>query len=588
MRLKNTVLMVCLSFAASHVPALVAAQPVPQVGSGAYLAARQAGYENDFTAAAAAYSRALTRDATNPRLLDAAAVSYLALGQLDQAIPLAERFTATGLRSQGPQMILLADQVARGDWAGVQARVTGDTGVGPLVDGLVAAWAELGAGDVTAALAAFDALAAQDALAAFALYHKSLALASVGDFEAAAATLADDRAAALRMTRRAVMAEAEMLSQLDRGPEALALFADLFGDDMDPGLRAMQVALAAGDKLPFTHMRDARDGVAEVFFTVGAALNGETGDDYTLLYTRIAQYLRPDHVDALLLGARLLDALNLFDLSVETYGQVPADHPSFHAAELGRAEALRRAGKVEAAVEVLQALTRSHGDLPVVHVSLGDLMRQQERFADAVTAYDRAIALYDAPSEDQWFIYYARAISHERQGQWDRAEPDFRKSLELRPDQPQVLNYLGYSLVERKEKLDEALAMIERAVAARPDSGYIIDSLGWALYRLGRYDEAIGPMERAAELMPVDPVVNDHLGDVLWAVGRRLEAQFHWKRALSFVDLEEASGDADPDRIRRKLEVGLDQVLAEEGAPPLAPRDETLSGSASGDDKTAN
>jgi len=128
-----------------------------------------------------------------------------------------------------------------------------------------------------------------------------------------------------------------------------------------------------------------------------------------------------------------------------------------------------------------------------------------------------------------------------------------------------VLNYLGYSLVEKQEKLEEALEMIERAVEARPDSGYIVDSLGWALYRLGRYEEAVGHMERAAELLPVDPIVNDHLGDVYWAVGRRTEARFQWNRALSFdPEPEEA------ERIRRKLEVGLDAVLAEEGAEPLA------------------
>ncbi len=159
-------------------------------------------------------------------------------------------------------------------------------------------------------------------------------------------------------------------------------------------------------------------------------------------------------------------------------------------------------------------------------------------------------------------------LSHERTDEWSDAEADFRKALELRPDQPQVLNYLGYSFVEMRINLDEALDMIERAVAAEPDSGYITDSLGWVLYRLGRYEEAVVHMERAVELMPVDPVINDHLGDVYWAVGREREAEFQWHRALSFIDPEETT-EADPDRIRRKLEVGLDAVLEEEGAPPL-------------------
>ena len=137
-------------------------------------------------------------------------------------------------------------------------------------------------------------------------------------------------------------------------------------------------------------------------------------------------------------------------------------------------------------------------------------------------------------------------------------------ALQLNPEEPHVLNYLGYSLVERREKLDEALDMIERAVAAEPDNGYITDSLGWAFYRLGRYEEAVPVMERAVELASTDPVINDHLGDVYWAVGRVREAEFQWRRALSYAP----SDDLDLDRVRRKLEVGLDQVLIDEGAEP--------------------
>ena len=209
-------------------------------------------------------------------------------------------------------------------------------------------------------------------------------------------------------------------------------------------------------------------------------------------------------------------------------------------------------------------------------MSVGDLSRQMERFSDAVTAYDRAIAIYEELAQEQWFVHYARAISLERLGDWPKAEAGFRKALELNPDHPQVMNYLGYSLVEKQIKLDEALDLIERAVAAEPNSGYIVDSLGWVLYRLGRYDEAIVHMERAAELMPIDPVVNDHLGDVLWAVGRYNEAEFQWKRALSFVDEENPSPDVNPDRIRRKLEIGLYDVLQEEGAEPLRVVEESV------------
>jgi Flp pilus assembly protein TadD len=222
------------------------------------------------------------------------------------------------------------------------------------------------------------------------------------------------------------------------------------------------------------------------------------------------------------------------------------------------------AGKPDAGLEVLQSLARSHGNIVAVQMALGDALRRSERFADAVPAYDAAIALIATPDPRHWGLFYTRGICHERLGQWDQAEADFRTALKLSPDQPQVLNYLGYSFVDRGENLDEALAMIERAVAAQPDAGYIIDSLAWAYFRLGRYADAVEPMERAALLEPVDAVVTDHLGDVYWAVGRKLEARFQWHRALSF-DPEPAEAD----RIRRKLDIGLDAVLTEEGAKPL-------------------
>ena len=533
--------------------------------TGAYLAARQAVLLGDYQAAADNFTRALTRDTSNPMLMENAVLSFLSLGELDRALPIAERMEADGLQSQAASMVLMAAEAGNEEFDLLLERIDQERGTGPLVDGLTAAWALMGKGDVSNALTKFDALAAEDGLGPFAGYHKALALAMVGDFEGAEALFAQDAGGPLQMTRRALIVRLQILSQLERDAEALTLLDDMFGTDLDPALADIRAALVEDAVLPFNMISSPVDGIAEVFFTVATFLRREAGDDYTLLFSRVASYLRPEHIDSILLSASLLESMERYELAVTTYRQVPANAPSFHAAELGRAEALRKLDKLDAAVEVLGQLTRSHPDLPVVHVTLGDLMRQLERFADATKAYDRGLSLYPSEEQAQWFIYYARAIAYEQQDIWDKAEADFRKALELNPDQPQVLNYLGYSLVEQGVKLDEALDMIERAVAARPDSGYIVDSLGWVLYRLGRYDEAVVHMERAAELMPVDPIVNDHLGDVLWAVGRVREARFQWTRALSFEPEEK-----DEKRIRRKLEVGLDVVLEDEGAKPLA------------------
>lgn len=553
----------------------LAASPVlaePSLGS--YLAARSAAVTGDYAAAARYYTLALAADPSNPDILENASLALLALGDIDRAAVVASKLEADGLRSQVAQMVLIAQQAKAENFPDILARVLDERGVGPLVDGLLKAWAQVGIGEMTAALSSFDDVGKEPGLLGFALYHKALAYALVGDFESADGIFSKPEAGALRQTRRGAMAHVEVLSQLGRPADALAMLDQSFGGDLDPKLRDMRAVLLEEGTLPFTHVSDARQGMAEVFFTVASALRNEASEDYTLLYTRVAEYLNPQHIDAILLAAGLLEQLERFELASETYKKVGRDDPAFHAAELGRAEALRRSGKPDGAIEVLQRLTETHGQLPIVYTSYGDALRQMERYEEAASAYDAALALYETDARGQWFIYYARGITHERLDQWPDAEADFRKALELNPDQPQVLNYLGYSLVEKKIKLDEALSMIERAVAARPDSGYIVDSLGWILFRLGRYDEAVGHMERATELMPIDPIVNDHLGDVYWSVGRHLEAEFQWRRALSFVDFGDASQEADPERIRRKLEVGLDQVLEEEGAPPLRVADD--------------
>ncbi len=539
--------------------ALTAPVPGQAANWGAYLAASHADAVSDFKSAARYFSQALVQDPNNPALLESSVVAQTSLGQVDLAVPVARRLLQLGQESQIANLVLLADAADREAWDAILQDLEAGQSVGPLFDGLLRAWAELGAGRMTEAVAAFDEVIDSPGVKPFGLYHKALALATAGDFEGADAILSGGADGAFRMTGRAALARAEVLSHLERNDEALALLNSVFGDDADPAVDAVRAQLQSDEVLPLSIAASARDGVAEIFFSLASALNGEAADSYTLLYSRLAQYLRPDHIDALLLTAGLLERMERFDLATEAYREVPRDDPAYYSAELGRAAALNHAGKVDASIEVLRSLAETHADVPAVHVALGDMLRREERFAEAIKAYDKAIALYGEPEEADWVVYFARGISHEREDEWDAAEADFRTALDLRPDQPQVLNYLGYSYLELQQNYDEALDLIKRAVAAQPDSGYIVDSLGWAYYRMGRYEEAVEPLEKAAALMATDPIVNDHLGDAYWQVGRKLEAQFQWKRALSF-DPEEK----DAERIRRKLEVGLERALADE------------------------
>lgn len=543
--------------------------------AGSYLAARSAAIQNDYESAAEFFASALALDPSNLELMDNAVLAFVALGDVARAVPVGQALLAADQPSQGARMSVAAGLVDEGDFAALAAQEVRSDGISPWVDGLVKAWALIGKDDVDAAMAEFDSISTDAGMQNIVSFHKALALGTVGRFEDAEALFNADGPGAAARTRRGVLARVEILSQLNRNAQAVEVIATTFNGATDPELDALIVRLNAGETLPYTHAPTAQAGVAEVFYTFAALLRAEQASPYyTLLYARIAGYLRPDHVDASLLTANLLEELGQYELAIAQYRTVTPDDPAYHVAEMGRAAALRSLDRPDQAIEVLEQLTREHGDLAVIHSTLGDTLRGQEKFKPAIAAYTRALGITEDTNPRIWALYFSRGIAYAQDESSVEAEADFRAALAVNPDQPQVLNYLGYSLVEEQRKLDEALDMIERAVAASPDSGYIVDSLGWVYYRLGRYDEAVIQMERAVELEAVDPVVNDHLGDVYWAVGRKREAQFQWRRALSFIDYAQTDTDAEPDRIRRKLEVGLDKVLEEEGAPPLKVADD--------------
>lgn len=555
--------------AAAHAQtaAQTAAQaPAPAASGfvGPLLASRVASNRNDYAEAAEYLARALRGDPTNPFLVDSALIAAIGLGDFAAAARYAQDMANLGAPSQAAALTRVSHAFVQERFGDVVDALDAGPVGGPLVDGLARAWAELGRGRMSDALAAFETVIRTEGMEVFGQFNKAIALAAVGDFEGADFILSGEAAGPLPLDRRGVIARAQILSQLGRQAAAVELLDAAFGAPLDEELTALRDSLAAGEMLPFDMVRGAADGMAEVFYMLAEALRGDAGDEYTLIFARNAEFLRPDHVPALLLTGRLLTGIGQHMLAVATYDRIGRDDAQYHVAQVGRADALFSAGDAEAAIAAIEALLQTHARFASIHITLGDFLRRESRFAEATIAYDAAIERLGTPAPGHWVVYYTRAITHERVGNWPEAEADFRKALELNPEEPHVLNYLGYSLVERREKLDEALDMIERAVAGEPDNGYITDSLGWAYYRLGRYEEAVPVMERAVELATTDPVINDHLGDVYWAVGRVREAEFQWRRALSYGP----SDDLDLERVRRKLEVGLDQVLIEEGAEP--------------------
>ncbi len=537
---------------------------IPQGLAGAFLTGRVAVATDDFLQMAESYDRALRADPENETFRELAMQGWLLSGEFEPAVRLAAEAALAGQLTQVGALILQADAFRRGAYDVVTGFLEDGQRTGPLTDAMGVAWAVLGKGSMSDALDAIDrAIDERPELAPFALYQKALSLALVGDMERAAGILSGEGEGPVSLSRRGVLAHMAILSQLGQFEEARELAATMFASPPEDDVAEVINALEAEEPVPFTTIASASDGMAEVYFTLSGALIGERSDWLPIIYGQLALSLRPDHADAILLTGQLLERAGQYELADQIYLLMPEDNPQYLGAELGRANALYQSGQVDEAIGSLIALSEVRPDSVLVFSSLGDLLRREERYAEAADAYTRAIDMIDEIEERHWVLLYTRAIALERIGEWDRAEPEFRRVLEFVPDEPQVLNYLGYSLVEQRRNLDEALDMIERAVDGDPESGYIVDSLGWAYYRLGRYEEAVPVMERAVELLPEDPILNDHLGDVYYAVGRHREARFQWRRALSFAP----HPDLDLDLVRRKLEVGKDAALKEhEGA----------------------
>jgi tetratricopeptide (TPR) repeat protein len=293
--------------------------------------------------------------------------------------------------------------------------------------------------------------------------------------------------------------------------------------------------------------------MCEALFNLAVLLQGENSNDVALLMARLALEGRPDDSLFIVLLADVLDTQNHPEDALALYRKVPADSPYGWQAQVKIGEELHKLGNDDEAIAWLQKQVDSRPDRPEAAAELGDILRASKRFAEAAKAYDTAIARLPHPQANDWSVFYFRGIALERSDNWTKAEADFKKALELQPDQPYVLNYLGYTWVDRGVHLDEAIAMLQKAIQQKPDDGFIIDSLAWAYYRLKQYDKAVVYQEKAISLEPGDPVLNDHLGDIYWMVGRHTEARFQWQRALAFKP------EADQVKpIEAKLQHGLD------------------------------
>ncbi len=575
--------------------AALAAPPAEASSTGlaaAYLSATHANRVDDFGRARDVYADLVESAGENPVIFRDALVTFVSAGDMESALEIAERMRDAGIRSWLASLVMFAEAVRSGDFDAAEpfhaefeelgqpkevgmsrelmytrediirsvSVMSAQEAFHAIVNGLLRGWIEFGKGRMTAAREQFDGMDGTADEARFGRYHKMLALALAGDFEGAYGVISEStETGGILLGRGSIIAQAQILSQVERNSDAIALLDDVFGTYDDRSLTELRDRLAAGERIEFDLIRSASDAIAEVYHFLAANYPNRTPGRVELVHARLADYLRAGGSESTVLTAGILLDLGQYSLAATTYESVEEDDPLYLDAALGRSDSLIEAGEVDAGIAVLRELAAMHPGVRRVHTNLGDALRRAGRYDEATDSYDAAVKLTTNPDRLSWFLHYARGMTLEREGRWDEAEADFRRALELSPGQPLVLNYLGYSLVEKQQSLDEARKMIEEAVQARPNDGYIVDSLGWVLYRQGLYEEAVERMERAVELSPTDPVINDHLGDVYWKVGRKREAEFQWRRALSLDPEEDEVA-----RILRKLDLGLDAVLVEE------------------------
>jgi tetratricopeptide (TPR) repeat protein len=533
--------------------------------SGNYLAARTANVDRDAATAAAYYTAALKADPKNAELLELAFYAHLASGEVDEAVKLAERLLAIDKTNRNARLILGVHALKSKNYVAARSQLNqaGRDPIANLTATLLSAWSSYGAGDTKGALDTVDKLTGPDWFGVFKDLHGGLIADLAGNKKEAQKRF--ERAYKVDQTAlRIVQSYGSFTARNGAKPDALKILQDF--DKTLPRHPLITQAIAQinkGEKVPQI-VDSAQAGAAEVLYGLGAAL-GRREEELSLAnrglaYLQLATYLDPNHTLAILSLADLYEAMKKPDLAIAAYQRLPADSVLKRNADIQMAIDLDALDKTDEARKHLQGLIDQRPDDIEAIMALGNIERERKQYAECAKTYGRGVDAIPTPTRANWTMFYFRGICFERNHEWPKAEADLKKALELYPDQPHVLNYLGYSWVDQGQNLDEGMRMIKRSVEQRPDDGYIVDSLGWAWFRLGKYDDAVKQLERAVELKPVDPTINDHLGDAYWRVGRTIEAKFQWSHAK---DLKPE--DDELKKIEAKIQNGLPD------APPPHP-----------------
>ena len=525
---------------------------------GSYLAGRLARGQHDTQAAAAYYREALSRDPGNDVLIEQSFLMELMQGNWPRSEELAHELSELQPpRRMAHAFLGLVDfKAQRYAEADEHFKSAAANPIGEMTSTLARAWLFQAQGKTQEAVTLLDTPKQPDWAQYYLRFHRALLADQAGRHGEA-------RAAYERMSkndqRTLRVALAYARSAANAGDAKLALnvlkaHGEHLKSDPHPIIKALQEQIEAVER-PDLLVTTPTEGMAEAFYGLGEALTGEGGVGVGAAYLQFALYLQPDSLFALAALASAHETTKHYEDAIAAYDRIPRGTPLQMSIDIRKALNLTQLERFDEAQKLLDEIARDNPKEIQPLDALGNIMRGQKRFAEAVDYYTRAIALIGKPEQKHWTYFYSRGTSYERLKKWSLAEADLQRALQLSADQPMVLNYLGYSWIDQSRNLKQGLALIEKAVRQKPDDGYIVDSLGWAYYRLGNFKEAVKHLERAVELRPEDPVLNDHLGDAYWRVHREREARFQWDQALTLKPEPE-----DAEKIKKKLLKGLPVV----------------------------
>jgi tetratricopeptide (TPR) repeat protein len=528
----------------------------PRSWLGSYLAGRHARRVHDVPVAAAFFRRALEKDPDNAALLDAAFQIEVAQGNWPRAEALAREVVKRQRGNSLAQMFLglAAFKAGRLEEAEGYFKDGGSSPIGELTNVLARAWITQAQEKSDEALNALEAPKLPDGTATIVRYHRALLADVAGRASDARASYGripkvDQRILRISM---AFAASAAHAGDMKLAQGILMAHLEKARADGHPHARALLAEIVAG-KRPQLLVSTPAEGLSELFYGLGEILASDRGNlGVGVMFLQFSLYLDPDSTFALVALAGTQESAKRYEAAIATYDRVPKGTPLEVPIEISKALNLAQLKRVDEAKRLLDDLARQYPrDIRPVE-ALGGIMRGDKRWAESVEYYTKVIALIGRPQARHWTYFYARGSSYERLKKLPQAEADLKRALRLSPDQPITLNYLGYTWIDHNRNLRKGLALIEKAVRLRPDDGDIVDSLGWAHFRLGNFQEAVRHLEKAVTLRPEDPTLNDHLGDAYWRVGREREARFQWTQALKLKP-----EPADAEKMREKLVKGL-------------------------------